>query len=313
MKEWSDSVGTAKTLAELNRVRRKHLSDYHEHSRRSTILYASGWLQKLESAPTMLLDGDIRLFREVSRDLDSEELDLILHSEGGHFAAARAIIAQLRSQFTHIRVVVPQHALSVAAWMCCGADEIVMDDCASLGPTDAQIPILTAYGSDWVPANAVLEATVRGKNVESQQLHVGKREDIQNEMRLLQRVAAEWMDTNMFREEAAGSSGKFARWRRSVADRLMHRRSPGRKIAALLSDYREFMTHDRHLHRDELKRMGLLVQDLESDEKLRKACRAVYFATTSTFTETDAAKIVENHRGQSFVVKASGSMDVEDV
>ena len=73
------------------------------------------------------------------------------------------------------------------------------------------------------------------------------------------------------------------------------------------------MTHDRHLHRDELNRMGLLVQDLESDEKLRKACRAVYFATTSTFSETDAAKIVENHRGQSFVVKASGSMDVEDV
>ena len=313
MKEWSDSVGTAKTLAELNEVRRKHLRNYYERSRRSTILYASGWLQKMEPAPTMLFDGDIRLFKEVSRDLDSEELDLILHSGGGDFAAARTIIEQLRSQFTHIRVVVPQHALSVAAWMCCGADEIVMDDCASLGPTDAQIPILTAYGSDSVPAGAVLEATGRGKNAEGEPLHVGKREAIQNEMRLWQRVAAEWMDTYMFREEAAGSSGIFARWRRSIADQLLQRRSAGRKIAALLSDYPKFMTHHRHLHRDELKRMGLLVQDLERDEKLCKACRAVYFATTSTFTETNAARIVENHRGQSFVVKASGSMDIENV
>ena len=87
----------------------------------------SGWLQR-ESPPGLVSigDEDMQAFMEVSQGLEGDGLDLILHSPGGSPEAAEAIVSYLRSRFSHIRVIVPQLAMSAATMIACAADEIVL-------------------------------------------------------------------------------------------------------------------------------------------------------------------------------------------
>lgn len=78
-------------------VRRSYLVALHRHTGRNLILYASGWLQR-ESPPGLVSigDEDMQAFMEVSQGLESDRLDLILHSPGGSPKAAEAIVSYLR-------------------------------------------------------------------------------------------------------------------------------------------------------------------------------------------------------------------------
>ena len=139
-------------------VRRRYLIDLHQYTKRNIILYASGWLQR-ESPPRLVSigDEDMQAFMEVSQGLESNHLDLILHSPGGSPEATEAIVSYLRSRFSHIRVIVPQLAMSAATMIACAADEIVLGKHSFLGPTDPQLLIDTALGVRAVPAQAVLD------------------------------------------------------------------------------------------------------------------------------------------------------------
>ena len=109
-------------------VRRKYLFDLKRHTGRDVILYASGWLQK-ENAPlsmTSISDEDMHALMEVSYGLQGPALDIILHSPGGATVAAEAVVSYLRSRFSHIRVIVPQLAMSAATMIACASDEILM-------------------------------------------------------------------------------------------------------------------------------------------------------------------------------------------
>lgn len=95
---------------------------------------------------------DIQALMEVTQGAQSRDLDLILHSPGGSPEAAEAIVSYLRSRFSHIRVIVPNFAMSAATMIACAADEIVLGKHSFLGPTDPQILIPTGLGARWVAA-----------------------------------------------------------------------------------------------------------------------------------------------------------------
>ena len=97
-------------------VRRRYLADLYRHTDRDVVLYASGWLQRDDAPParTSITDEDIHALMEVTSGLRGPNLDLILHSPGGSPEAAAGIVAYLRSRFSHIRVIVPQLAMSAA-------------------------------------------------------------------------------------------------------------------------------------------------------------------------------------------------------
>ena len=162
---WSEILAELARTQEQGRpsdfdgVRRKYLSELYRHSQRNVILYASGWLQR-EGVPPALVsinDEDMQAFMEVSHGLESDGLDLILHSPGGSPEAAEAIVSYLRSRFSHIRVIVPQLAMSAATMIACAADEIVLGKHSFLGPTDPQILLPTSLGMRAVPAQAILD------------------------------------------------------------------------------------------------------------------------------------------------------------
>ena len=285
---------------DFDRVRRKYLAALFEHTNRATILYASGWLQK-DDVPAHLVsigDEDIQALMEVTAGLGSgSNLDLVLHSPGGSIESAEAIVAYLRSRFSHIRVFVPNLAMSAATMICCAADEIVLGKHSFLGPTDAQILASTPLGERFVPAQAILnefDRAVRdvagdGLNLDPAKLAVWTPMLSQYTPGLL----------SACEESLALSRELVNTWLRTYM--LCNNHDQAEQISRWLSDHKTFKSHRRHISRDDLKSYGLIMRDLEEDESLQDLVLSVYHATTHTFSGTGVVKIVENHAGRAFI------------
>ena len=78
---------------------------------------------------------------------------------------------------------------------------------------------------------------------------------------------------------------------------------PGRAeaVSGWLADHQNFKSHSRHIARGDIEEHGLTVIRLENDETLQDLALSVFHATTHTFTNTSAVKIVESHTGRAFI------------
>ena len=83
--------------------------------------------------------GHVIQLRSVLGDHAFEELDLVIDSHGGNIHAAYQVIELLRLHARRVHACVPFYAKSAATLLCLGAEEIVVDDLAQLGPLDTQI------------------------------------------------------------------------------------------------------------------------------------------------------------------------------
>ncbi len=297
---WSEILAELKASTrndspDFDRVCRKYLLDLHHHTKRETILYASGWLQKADASPsTSIIDEDIHALMEVTAGLRGKALDLVLHSPGGSPEAAEAIVAYLRSRFSHIRVIVPQLAMSAATMVACAADSIVMGKHSFLGPTDPQIILRTPLGVRTIPAQALLDQfeKAKGECVDPAKLSAwlpmlsqfGPDLLVRCEMALAlsKELVSQWLETYMFKNHNDGP------------DRA-------RSISTWLADHKQFKSHSRHLSRDALIERGLDVESLEADGELQDLSLSVFHAATHTLAATPAVKIVENHLGRAFI------------
>lgn len=286
-------------IVDFDRVRRKYLQELYEHTGRNIILYASGWLQKsqiFQQSPEDILisDEDIHALMEVSNGLRGSDLDLILHSPGGSAEAAEALVSYLRSRFSHVRVIVPQLAMSAAAMMTCSADEIVLGKHSFLGPTDPQIPLATNAGLTFVPAQTVLDQFEKAKrecvdpaNLPAwlpmlDQFGPSLLVRCETALELSKELVKTWLENYMFKGDSDSAM---------KAD----------KIASWLADHQHFKSHGRHIPRTELRRRQLKIANLEDDEMLQDLSLSVFHAAAHTFTGAPAVKIVENHTGRAFI------------
>ena len=96
-------------------------------------------------------------FMQARAGRELPQLDLILHSPGGTLPATQAIVRALRGRYDHIRVFVPQRAMSAATMLACAANQIIMAGFASLSPTDPMVIVPTIGGSMLLPAQAVVD------------------------------------------------------------------------------------------------------------------------------------------------------------
>ncbi len=277
-------------------VRRKYLAKLHQHTGNATILYASGWLQNSNAPPALISigDEDIQALMEVSQGLTGDRLDLIMHSPGGSPEAAEAIISYLRQRFSHIRVFVPQLAMSAATMIACASDEIVLGKHSFLGPTDPQIVLPTSLGVRAVPTQAVLDQFDRAQEECADpaklsawipmldQFGPDLLVQCESALAMARELVKAWLETYMFKD-------------------MDNRAEKAESIASWLADHGHFKSHSRHIPRAEVERRGLNVVRLESDPELQDLALSVFHATTHTFTGTPAAKIVENHTGRAFI------------
>jgi hypothetical protein len=79
------------------------------------------------------------LVRAALADRHFPELDLVVHCHGGSIHTAYQIVALLRLHCSTLIAVVPLRAKSAGTLLTIGADRIVMDEIAELGPLDTQI------------------------------------------------------------------------------------------------------------------------------------------------------------------------------
>ena len=95
-------------------LRRKYLKEMSALTGRATIVYASAWMETktgVDPVAHQITLPDMQGFMEAVSGVSERELDLFLHSPGGSAEGAESILEYLRTQFDHIRVIVPMAAM----------------------------------------------------------------------------------------------------------------------------------------------------------------------------------------------------------
>lgn len=278
-------------------VRRKYLANLHSHTGRDAILYASNWTQPTSFAGSAHInDEDVQGLMVAVHGLKSDKLDLILHSPGGVSEVAESMVSYLRKKFRHIRVMVPQAAMSAATMLACAADEIVMGKQSSLGPIDPQLVLPNRYGGAQVlPVQAVIDNFETAKETSArspqqmgaflpilEQYAPGLVEQCREAQKLSTELVSKWLKQYMFKNDE--NAGKKAV---SIADRL--------------ADHSTFKSHARHIDVDEATKLGLKVTPLEDDQRLQDLVLSTFHATTIVFQQHGVLKIIESHLGKAFI------------
>ena len=275
-------------------VRRAYLADLATYTGRDTILYCSAFTsKKLAQLPGFLVSitiEDVQNFMGALHGLKGDNLDLILHSPGGSLEAADQIVQYLRAKYKHIRVIVPQNAMSAATAIACAADEIIMGKHSALGPIDPQMTFPTQNGHVITPAQSILDEFQQAKaeviadprtaplwasriqNFPPGFLHV-----CQQTIQLSIQKVAEWLDAYMFASAPGNPSGTIAAWLGNASVHKTH----GRPITMALA-----------------QSIGLCVTALEADQLLQEKVLSVFHAATITHELTDCVKLTENHHGR---------------
>jgi len=302
MPTWGEILKEVRSAKEgqpprLDKTRRKYLVAANQLNQRNIILYASNFTGNNPIIPpesVAISDEDITGLMEVIHGLKGPNLDLILHSPGGSVVAAEAMVIYLRSKFEHIRVIVPQLAMSAATMIACAADVIVLGKHSFLGPTDPQIILNTSLGVRSVPAQAILEQFDKAvKDAEDPakysvwlpmlaQYGPDILTQCEGACRMSEELVADWLETYMFKgdDDKNAKAGEIAKW---------------------LANHTEFKTHARHISRGDIEENGLVVQHLEKNQREQDVFLSIFHAVTHTFNMTSAVKIMENHLGASFI------------
>lgn len=270
-------------------VRRKYLKQLSHHTGRNVIAYYSSFLSKPNIEGIDIVDDDKNGFMLNVHQLDrSKGLDLIIHTPGGNIAATESLIHYLRQMFGNdIRAIVPQIAMSAGTIIACSCKSIIMGKQSNLGPIDPQI--------NGIPAVMVRKEIVKAY------------EEIRRDPGMAQiwaPILSKYPPTFLYQCELA------IKWAATlVADVLISNMLSAEKkaksradpIVDRLSDVDENKTHNKHIHSDELKKIGLTIEDLEDDQTLQDLVLTVHHCFMHTLTNTEVVKIIENQEGRAIV------------
>lgn len=295
--EITSTVDPNTGIADVDGVRRKYLQQLHGLTGRSTVLYATDWLNTGGPATSINL-GDMQGLMEVFHQLPGPNLDLILHSPGGQAEATDRLVRYMRSKFSHVRVFIPMAAMSAATMWAMAADEIVMGKHSQLGPIDPQ---LTMPSNITVPAGALLDqfeqaseelvrepARLAAWLPILQQYPPGLLNICESASQLSVQLVAEWLETYMLK-------GK------------RNKRQTAENVAQWLGNDKVHLSHGRAIDRDQLRAKGVRVTPLEDDQALQDAVLSVHHATMHTLSGP-AIKLIENHLGRAFVLMGQQMM-----
>lgn len=277
-------------------VRRRFFKTLQRYSGRDTIVYASAFSsphsQNLPSDALSITTDDIQGFMAAVHGLRSADLDLVLHSPGGTLEGAEQIVQYLRSKFNHIRVIIPQNAMSAATMIACASDEILMGNHSAIGPIDPQITFPTETGQFTAPAQAIIEEFDEAQNaiINNPQVAVlwankvrsyqpGLVSVCRKTVELSKERVKEWLERYMFSGDPDA-------------------RTKANNIAEWLGTFGNHKTHGRPINYELASKNGLTVKRLEEDQKLQEKVLSLFHACAVTFEITSCTKFVENHNGR---------------
>lgn len=282
-------------IIDFDGVRRKYLRALFDYTKRPVILYASNWTTPkpgVDPDLVSIIPEDIQGFMEVMHGVPEGSLDLILHSPGGSAEAAESLVSYLRSKFSDIRVFVPHAAMSAATMLACSANRIGMGKHSFLGPTDPQFTVNTEIGRQSYPAHAILEQFQRAKKECAENPSV---------LPAWLPILRQYGPALIVRCQLAAALSEELVYAWLAKYMLPGDLEKARGIATYLAKHENFKSHGRFINRDKAREQGLVIEDLESDQKLQDAVLSVFHAATHTLMGSPAVKIIENHLGKAFV------------
>lgn len=294
MPNWNEVLKEIQTLHlqaqnAVDIIRRKYLQLLYKKTQRNVIAYYSGFLSKPGIAQSDITDEDKNGFMMAVHRLDrTKGLDLILHTPGGDIAATQSIVNYLHKMFENdIRAIVPQIAMSAGTMIACSCKRILMTEHSNLGPIDPHLRGVPAYG--------VLE--------EFKKAYKECKKD-SSKIALWVSIIGQYKPTFLGQcEKAIEWSNKFVQ---GQLERVMFAEEAKAKqkaqdIARKLSDYRQNKTHNRHIHMEECKKIGLYVDRIEDDNDLQDLILTVHHCFMHSLMNTPAFKMIENHNGVALV------------
>ena len=266
-----------------NRI--KYLNEISTITKRNTIAYYSGWLQKPDSMDTAINDKDKSGFMLTINKMDrTKGLDLLLHTPGGDIAATESLVDYLYSMFDKdIRVIIPQISMSAGTMIALSSKEIIMGKHSNLGPIDPQM--------GGVACQAVLEEFQEAK------------EDValnHNYALLWQNIIGKYHPTFLL------SCKHAIEWSREMVSKWLkdnmcaNDNSKVQKIINIFADHTTQKAHNRHISKEECINAGLNIKNLEDDQNLQDAVLTAHHVYMHTFSNTGFVKLIENDQGDTY-------------
>ena len=273
----------------IDTVRRKYLRSLSDHTERNTIAYYSGFLSKPWVLGMEINDEDKNGLMMAIHGLERDKgLDLILHTPGGSIAAAESIVDYLKRMFgKDIRAIIPQIAMSAGTMIACACKKILMGKQSNLGPVDPQL--------NGIPAAGVIEEFRKAY------------EEIKQDP---QKIVVWQFIIQRYTPSFLGQCENSIEWakdfvRQQLEDNMFASHSDksnlAEKIVAALTDFSGNKAHDRHIHFDECRDIGLVVQLLEDEQTLQDLVLTVHHCYMHSLMNTPAFKMIENQNGAAFV------------
>jgi hypothetical protein len=270
----------------LDNIRREFLQKLHAHTGRNVIVYYSGFLSKPSALQTEINHEDMNGFMMAIHGMDRKKgLDILLHTPGGGVAPTQSIVQYLHQMFgKDIRAMIPQIAMSAGTMMACSCKEIWMTKSAQLGPTDPHLR--------GIPAAGVIEEFKRAcKEVKADKSKID----------VWRAIVSQYRPTFLSQcENAVAWSNGFVR---DQLKNVMFDGDPkggpkANKIVQKLTNYSGNKSHERPIHAEELKSIGLKVNLIEDDQVLQDLVLPIHHCYMHAFMNTPIYKAIENHQGQ---------------
>jgi hypothetical protein len=282
---------------DFDKVRRGKLANLAAHTKRPAVLYATDFLNEAKIKHVQngvaINPQDVRGLAEVVRGLTGDNLDLILHSPGGSPEAAESIVAVLRAQFKHVRVLVPVMAKSAATMIALAANEILMPVSAELGPIDPQFLLSDGRGGQrMTPAQAIIDEVERAQQAvitQQQDFPVwlaqvqgqppGLYQQALNAVKLSKQLVKGWIEKYMLAGEPQAAT-------------------MAQVIVDYLGNHNQFLSHARRVDVDTLERMGAKVHDITKiDRELWQLLEELWYTVEHTFQGSLVFKMWESSNG----------------
>ena len=302
-------------------VRRRHMLRLSGLTGNNVVVYATGFMQKPNSANVSVEDEDVHGFMDIFYNLDNNRgLDLIIHSAGGSVEAAEGIADYLHQHFAKqkIRVIVPNLAMSAATMLACAADSVMMGKHSSLGPIDPQFDVRDGEGWRRMPAYAILQefkllrriGPKFGAGWADAVLVRNSRGIMPNFLRRMwPKFGVGWADTVAARyplgmlNDCRNVTKMCERLARNWLQRRMFLNDPKKvekadKLARYLANHGHFQSHTRRVSLAKAQEMKMQVERLEDNKDIQDAALSVFHALCLTFSNTPISKIIENHNGR---------------
>ncbi len=288
---WIDQHYT-QALADLSALR----------ANRNVIVMASAFLSKPDAPPSSLSISpeDINGLMAVVYGMDCDKgLTIVLHTPGGQTNATETIVAYLWSKFSNIEVIVPAFAMSAGTMIALASNKIIMGRQSQLGPIDPQMGV----GGNYISARAIVEQFNRarldivgdpanGIVGDMAMAHVwapvlatigpALMQEAQNALDYSERMVAQWLSQRMVGEYEPDE---------------IKATEKAQTIAQHFNDASVHLSHGRRIDRDEARGVGVLVDDLEDDQKLQEAVLTLYHLMTITFEQGPSAKMISGSSG----------------